>query len=185
MNRLVGLGAVAVAAAWLILSAGPAFGQSPNGTVNATVVANTGPCISISPTSFSYTAAQFSSSGGNVTTVPNNTKPTVTNCSNQTENVMARGGSATGATPNWTLKGGPLNCAADSSNVYRHDINRSGGGGLLALTTTDQSWETSVPGTSSGTNTRLLDGVLTMPCTGSSGAGLTMTVQILLTAVIP
>jgi hypothetical protein len=26
---------------------------------------------------------------------------------------------------------------------------------------------------------------LTMPCTGSSGAGLTMTVQILLTAVIP
>jgi hypothetical protein len=108
----------------------------------------------------------------------------VTNCSNQTENLLAKGGTATGATPIWTLKGGPLNCAADGSNVYRQELNQSGGG-LLALSTTDQSWETSVPGSSSGTNTRLLDGVLTMPCTGSSGAGLTMTVQIILTAVIP
>jgi hypothetical protein len=40
MIRLVGLGAVAVAAAWLTLSAGPMFGQSPSGTVNATVIAD-------------------------------------------------------------------------------------------------------------------------------------------------
>jgi hypothetical protein len=184
MRRLVGLGALLLAAAWLVVSAGPTFGQSPNGTVTATVTANIGPCISISTNTFSYAPAQFSTSTNTVTTTANSTKPTVTNCSNQTENILAKGGPATGATPNWTLIGGPLNCT-EGPNRYRHEIQRSGGGEILALTTTDQTWESAVPGTGSATNTRLLDTILTMPCTGSSGGGATMTVQIFLTAIIP
>lgn len=184
MRRLIGLATLVVAAAWLILSAGPTFGQSPNGTVTATVTANIGPCISISPNSFTYTPATFSTTTTTVTTIPNSAKPTVTNCSNQTENILARGSAATGATPNWTLQGGALNCAS-SLNAYRHEIQRSGGGEIFALTTTDQTWETSVPGTGGTGNTRLLDTILTMPCTGSSGGGATMTVQILLTAFVP
>lgn len=184
MRRLVRFGVLAVAVAWLMVSAGPTFGQSPNGTVTATVTANIGPCISVSPTSFNYTAAQFSTSTTTVTTVPAGTKPTVTNCSNQTENIMARGGPATGATPNWTLQGPALNCAT-GSNAYRHEIKQSGGTSVLALSTTDQTWESAVPGTGGSGNTRPLDSILTMPCTGSSGGGATMTVQIFLTAMLP
>jgi hypothetical protein len=184
MIRLVGLGSLAVAAAWLVLSAGPIFGQqSPNGTVTATVIANSGPCISLDQTTFSYAPAQFSTASSVVTTVPNTAKPVVTNCSNQTSTLSASSGPATGATPNWVLQGSSLNCN-EGPNKYRHELIRSGGVGNIALTLVSQTWESSVSGTGGTGNTRVLDGVLTMPCTGSSGAGLTMSMQILLTAVV-
>jgi hypothetical protein len=182
MRRLVGLGTLAIAAAWLVLSAGPTFGQqSPTGTVTASVVANAGPCISISPTSFSYATAQFSTSSSVVTTLPSSAKPTVTNCSNQTSTISARGGQATGTSANWTLQGAPLNCNLGANN-YRHELVPSSGAGNIALTTTNQTWESGVSGTGSAGNTRVVDGILTMPCTGSTGAGETTSIPIILTA---
>jgi hypothetical protein len=181
MHRLVVLGALAVATASLILSAGPTFSQSPNGTVTATVIANAGPCISIDPTSFSYASAQFSTVSTVVTTLPSGVKPTVTNCSNQTSVISARGGQATGTTANWALQAPQLNCN-EGPNTYRHELVRSGGAGSITLTTTNQTWESAVSGTGSSGNTRVVDGVLTMPCTGSTGAGETTSIPIILTA---
>ncbi|MGD9891341.1 MAG: hypothetical protein AB7R89_01975 [Dehalococcoidia bacterium] len=185
MIRLVGLGTVAVAAAWLLLSAGPVFGQqSPNGTVTATVIANSGPCISVAPATFSYAAEQFSADSAIKTTIPTGSKPVVTNCSNQTSNFLAKGDHATGPSGTWTLHGAPQFCTSIGANKYRHEINKTDGTDPLVLTTIDQPWETSVPGNGSAGNTRILDSILTMPCTTSDGAGTTMSLHIFLTAVI-
>jgi hypothetical protein len=184
MLRLATLGALTFGVVWTVLVAGPTFSQTPDGTVTATVQVNIGPCISIDPTSFTYAPAGFSSGGTNTTTVPNTTKPVVTNCSNQTENILARGSNASGTGALWTLTGASINCSNPTQNTFRHEVKQSSTGDYMALTSSNQTWEASVP-TTAGDKTRTLDGRLTMPCTGSTGGGVTMTMSIFLTAVIP
>jgi len=184
MRRFATLGALAFGVVWTVLVAGPTFSQTPDGTVTATVNVNIGPCIAIDPTSFTYASSGFSSGGTNTTTLPNTTKPVVTNCSNQTENILARGGDAAGTGAAWTLTGGSVNCVTQDLNTFRHEVKQTSTTDYMALTATNQLWESSVLSTT-GNKTRTLDGRLTMPCTGSTGGGQTMTMSIFLTAVIP
>ena len=144
MRRLVGIGALALSIIWLAVSAGPTFGQSPNGTVTATVQVQAAACITVNPTSFAYPAAPLSNATAPSQVVPaaNTTKPVATNCSTAAENFLARGGSATGGGATWTLISS-LDCSAGSTDQYRHDI-RPSGGSFTALSTTDQAWESSV-----------------------------------------
>jgi hypothetical protein len=180
MRRFATLGALAFGVVWTVLVAGPTFSQTPDGTVTATVNVNIGPCISVAPTSFVYAPAGFSSSQP-VTTTPSGTKPIVTNCSNQAENILARGSAATGpGGAAWELQGGVLQCSS-GPDKYRHEIHQLGGS-TMPLTLVNQTWEGSVPAT--GSDTRVLDGILTMPCTGSTGGGQTMSMSIFLTAVV-
>ena len=180
MRRLVGLGALALSALWLAVTAGPALSQSPNGTVTATVQVQAAACITVNPTSFAYPAAPLSNATApsQVVPAPTTTKPVATNCSTAAENFLARGGSATGGGATWTLISS-IDCSAGTADQYRHDV-RPSGGAYTALSTTDQAWESSV----APSNTRTLDTRLTMPCTGSGGVGQTMSMPIVLTAIV-
>ena len=181
MLRFIALAAPALTAVWLLVSAGPTFGQSPNGTVTASVTVNVGPCISLSATSFTYAPAEFSTSQTTRTTLPNSARPVVTNCSNQSERILARGSTASGANnASWDILTS-FNCANIETNKYKHELKLADGVSYLALTATDQAWESGV----AANDTRTVDGRLTMPCNGSSGAGQTMTMPIFLTAAIP
>jgi hypothetical protein len=179
MRRSIVLGALVVSVAWLAVTAGPALGQS-NGTVTATVQVQAAACITISPTSFTYAPAQLSTTAGLVTTTPNSTKPTVTSCSTATQNYLARGGTATGGGgASWQLANS-VDCGVPDIDKYRHEIKPETSA-YFPLSTTDQTWESGVVQSA----TRLVDTRLTMPCTGSSGVGTTMSMPIFVTAVVP
>ena len=177
MRRVILLGALAVGIVWGAATAGPTFGQS-NGTVTATVLVQAAACITISPSSFAYAPAGLSTTASLVTTLPNSTKPTVTSCSTGTQNLLAKGGTATGGGATWSLANG-LDCSVPDTDKYRHEL-RPAAGSFFTLTTDDQAWE---GGISQG-GTRLVDTRLTMPCTGSSGVGTTMSMPIVVTAVV-
>jgi hypothetical protein len=178
VHRQIAYGVFGLLAVFLALSAHPTFGQS-GGTVTATVQVQAAACITISPTSFTYTAAGLSPSGSLTITNPSGTKPTVTSCSAGSQNFVARGNSATGGGFTWTLTNA-LDCSTGTqTNEYRHQLNTSTGSSI-SLTTTDQTWEMAVP----AGNNRTLDGRLTMPCTGSNGVGQTMSMPIIVTAVV-
>ena len=180
MIRLVWLGAVAVAAAWLILSAGPTFGQSPNGTVTATVQVQAAACITITPTTFAYPASGLSTTTALkvITPAVGTSKPVATNCSPVAENFLAHGGAANATGVNWQLMSS-IDCNIGATNQYRHDV-RLTSGSFGPLSETDIAWQSSV----AASNTRTLDTQLTMPCAGSDGVGTTVSIPIVITAVV-
>jgi hypothetical protein len=177
MRRLVGLGGIALAAGWLILTAGPGWAQSPSGNVTATVQVQASACITISPTSFTYPPSGFNSGGSPAILVPTGNIPVVTSCSTGTQDYLAKGGNATGASATWQLTA-LVDCTGAQADLYRHQV--LGTGPSISLSTTDQTWEDDVPAGAM----RNLAGRLTMPCTGSSGAGVTMSLPITVTAVV-
>jgi hypothetical protein len=179
MHRLLAYGVFGLLAVGLALSARTTFGQS-GGTVTATVQVQAAACITIAPNSFTYTAAGLSSTSSPTTTLPSSAKPVVTNCSSSAENFLAKGGSATGSGVTWTLGSSHGDCSAPTLNQYRHEL-KPGTGSFFSLSETDQVWESAV----SATNSRTVDTRLTMPCNGSDGVGLTMSIPIILTAVVP
>jgi hypothetical protein len=177
MHRLLAYGVFGLLAVGLALSARTTFGQS-GGTVTATVQVQAAACITINPSSFTYAAAGLSTASSPTVTSPSGPKPTVTSCSSAAQNFAARGGSATGSGATWTLTS-TLDCGTNPANEYRHQLTTSTGSSI-SLTTTDQTWEMAVP----ASNNRILDGRLTMPCTGSNGVGQTMSMPIVLTAIV-
>ena len=178
MRLAILLGALAAGVVWGAATAGPTFGQS-NGTVTATVQVQAAACITISPSSFTYAPAGLSTTASLVTTLPNSTKPTATSCSTGTQNLLAKGGTATGGGgANWILANS-LDCSVPDIDKFRHEL-KPATGSFFTLTTDDQTWET---GISQG-GTRLVDTRLTMPCTGSSGVGTMMSMPIVITAVV-
>lgn len=180
MRRIIAFSAFVVSILWLLLSAGPAFSQSPNGTVTATIQVQAAACITVNPISFAYPAAGLSTPTAptQVTPAANTTKPVATNCSSAAQNFLARGGTASGSCASWSLISS-IDCSTGNINEYRHDV-RPSGGMFTPLSTVDQAWETSVAASS----TRTLDTRLTMPCPGSNGVGQTMSLPIILTAVV-
>lgn len=178
MRRLTGLGVLLLTVAGLLLTAGPAWSQSPNGSVTATVQVRAAACITVAPSTFSYAPAVLSTASGLVTTTPNSTRPVATNCSSSPENFLARGGTATGSGATWDLVSS-LDCGGGGTNQYRHDL-KPASTSYAPLQTTDQTWETGV----AASGTSLVDTRLTMPCTGSNGVGQTMSLPIVITAVV-
>ncbi|MGH2583849.1 MAG: hypothetical protein ACRDJE_02940 [Dehalococcoidia bacterium] len=161
------------------MSAGPTFGQS-NGTVTATVQVQAAACITINPTSFAYPASGLSTASALNQVVPavGTNKPVATNCSSVSENFLAQGAAATGQGAIWQLVQS-IDCTIGNTNQYRHDV-RLTSGSFGALSTTDQTWQSNIP----ANNTKTLDTQLTMPCTGSDGVSVTMSMPIVITAVV-
>jgi hypothetical protein len=179
MRRLVGLGVIAATAVWLAVTAGPTFGQSPSGTVTATVQVQAAACITINPTSFAYSPAGLSSTATMVTTTASGTKPVVTNCSTAVENFLVKGGDATGnGGVTWELAN-TFDCGVPQTNKFKHEI-KPATGSFFIMTDTPNTWETSV----AANGTRTVDTRLTMPCTGSNGVGITMSTPIIITATV-
>lgn len=187
MRRLVFVVSMLCALVGAAVTAGPTFADGPNGTVLATVQVSVGPCINVAPTTFTFAPEGFSSAGNTRTTIPaaTSTKPVVTNCSDRSETILAKGGEATGSGSAWQLVSS-FDCSGGSSNQYKHQLKQqaSGGAHSFLLTETPQPWEAAVSSTA-GASARTVDSLLTMPCTGSDGLSTTRTIPIYLTAVIP
>ena len=178
-RRLVLLGAVVGVAA--VLAPFSAF-SADTGTVNAQVVVGVAPCILISsPPSggtvsfgslaFSTTATPVEASG-----VPD---ISVATCAPQSETLLASGTNATGAGNSWTLQSSPLNCLT-STNAYRLALRNSLQQDFFLTTQNQGLFVLSTPGQVTTHTPRI-----TMPCTGSSGNGATMTMSYNFTATIP
>jgi hypothetical protein len=173
-RRLV-IGAVAsiASATAFALSATPGF--SSEGSVNATVTASA-PCLIIQNASIDFGTAEFSTSTAEVRLAKPQGASTIRSCSSSTQNLFARGTNATGngALPaTWTL-GAPAVCSA--TNRYVAGTSRTGFG-TSSLSTANVPFGTLAGDASDG-----LAFSMTMPCTGSSGAGQVMTFSYLYTA---
>lgn len=156
----------------LILPVAYAFGVDI-GVVDASVTANDAACITIGSPAILYGSAVFSTS---VTPVNKTGSVTVTSCSGSPQNILARGSNATqsGGGATWTL--GAVTCPTPK-DVFSHFVNE------VRMTTpgnTSISMSTTSLGQTVSPSTRL-----TMPCTGSVGAGILMTTTLVFTATAP
>jgi hypothetical protein len=173
---------------FLILSAEPALGnESASVTARVTVAS---PCITVSlengASSVDFGTLGFSTDqilGAGI-----DDSASLANCSSQSENISVRGTDATSSTSSatWVLKD-TFNCSAGEINRYRvapavFATNPQSNGGQpvsnsMWLKTTDQALYTAA---ASASNPASL--MLTMPCTGSDGAGTSMNFQVIYTA---
>jgi len=148
-------------------------GGSDSGTVAAEVtVPTSAACLELSTT-----AIDFGTLPLGVVGQPASPDVVVTNCSGVSETILARGtdASATGAA--WTLTDAAATCADTlGSDTYRLGLEASGGA-LVQLSTTNKTLQPLESG-ASGTHTARID----TACPGSSGAGTTMTMQIVFVA---
>jgi len=156
----------------LIVPVAYAFGVD-TGVVQATVTANDAACITVPSLAIQYGSAVFSTSG---TPVNKTGSVTVTSCSGSPQNILARGSDAAqeGGGATWVL--GTVTCPTPK-DVFSHFVNE------VQMTTpgnTSISMSTASLGQTVSPSTRL-----TMPCTGSGGAGALMTTTLVFTAVVP
>lgn len=159
----------------VLLAAVPGGIDAANsGTVQATVT-GAAPCVTVSG-SFAFGTLPFSTSTVNGQGFASGVS--AQNCGAQAETFLVRGSAATNGTISWTLGGGGSPCAIGvnrySMTVYDTPTTSS----VVSLTTTDQTFLSAVPANAS----QSVGSGLTMPCTGSDGAGLEMTSTITLTA---
>jgi hypothetical protein len=170
--------AVALAVATPALATSPALGAE-DGTVHATVTVGA-PCITLDTTSVDFGTLSFN------TPETNNFGQTptlsVTNCSGIAVDLLVRGTDATSATSaaSWSLYQGNVGACTLGPNAYRLTHWDLGGSIWWAfhLTNSDQIAKVGVP--AAGQHPYRLD--LLMPCTGSDGAGETMSFQAIFTA---
>jgi hypothetical protein len=159
----------------LAASAGPVFGDD-TGTVAAQVTAAT-PCLLIQgSTSIDFGTATFSTPGptGNAL-FKNPGESTLVNCTDAGESVFARatdaagsGGAAWSLEPNLT---NPCTAGPDTFSAMAADST-----GAKFLTTANSTFRTL-----SGGESRPIGFTMYMPCTGSSGAGQTMSFSYIYT----
>jgi hypothetical protein len=185
MKRSIALaGALAVAAAYFVLSALPAFGgDSATVEANVTVAA---PCITVTVTWPSAPKLDF---GPRLFTTP--TQPggtglsgalSITNCATGFENVLVRGTDATSPTTaaTWQLQGSVDTCSA-GVDKYALETTLADANGGNSLPSTAVEKTNKLLG-NIGPGTRTASPRIWMPCTGSSGAGETMSFQFVYTA---
>jgi hypothetical protein len=141
-----------------------------------------GPCLLLSTDSIDYGVLSFStlqtprSAAGEVT---------VSNCSTESEDMMAQGADAIGTTAVWTLASPPgsgnmCDAVGGGANQYAHAIN-DGVAAPLALAATQQTYQTGVPSGGAIVTATTFH----MPCSGSDGAGELMSTSLTFTAVTP
>jgi hypothetical protein len=170
--------AVALAMATPAVVASPVLGAE-DGTVHATVTVGA-PCLTLETTSVDFGTISFN------TPETNNFRQTdtlyVTNCSGTDANFLVRGTDAISATSaaTWSLYQGNFGACTLGPNAYRLTHWDLGGSIWWAfhLTTSDQIAKVGVP--AAGQHPYRLD--LLMPCSGSDGAGETMSFQAIFTA---
>jgi hypothetical protein len=167
--------AVAFAVATPALATSPALGAE-DGTVHATVTVGA-PCITLPTTSVEFGTLTFSTPD---TWSFKETPPmSVINCSGIPVDLLVRGTDATSATSaaTWNLYGDGSGSCSQGPNAYGVG-HVHGDYGYDHLTNLDQAAATGVP--SGGRHSYRL--TLLMPCTGSDGAGETMSFQAIFTA---
>jgi hypothetical protein len=167
-RHLVVLGAMATIFA---LSAVPIF-SADSGVVDASVTA-AAPCITVSFSTLDFGTLPFSQGATPPASIPN--PGSLTNCSVQQSNILLRGTDATGAGGvTWSLQ----NLAGCQQDAFASRLSFPGLS--TPATTTDNAIFSMAAGL-----TFAVDAVsLTMPCTGSSGAGVEMSWQYIFTALL-
>jgi hypothetical protein len=162
-----------------------AFGAD-SGTVGAQVVAGVSPCITISspanqPVDFGSLA--FSTSPGS-SQGPGAPNISVASCANASQLVYASGTNAMSPTNAiWTLVSALPNSCTNAPNQYRLALRDANLNTDFYLTTTNQQLTPSTaPLAGNATLTRTPR--IVMPCTGSAGAGLTMSMSFNFTATL-
>jgi hypothetical protein len=144
-----------------------------NGTVSAQVTVAT-PCITVG-SNINYGTKAFSTLSPFVSKTSNGTS-SYTNCSSDPEKIYVRGSNAvsTSSAATWQLTG--TNACNAGVNRYYHSVGDDVGGANLTLS--DQLIN---PAAAAGA-TKTLFATVEMPCSGSDGAGETMTFSITVTA---
>jgi len=172
---LVGLGLLL---SLLGLSSLPAFGQSAEVTVSATLrIASS--CLSVSPTAVDFgtleltqpAAARSAATQGATATV------TVRNCSSQPETILVRGRAVTAPGVAWS-HAPPAADVCAAPNLFSQGV-RDGAAGEKRLTVNDQILKSLPPGAAEPVTLTLVP-----PCSGSTGSGQAITVVYIFTATL-
>jgi hypothetical protein len=154
----------------------PAFGVD-NGSVTATVNVQDVACVQITSSGITYGTKAFSTAN-----TPVQGTGTITNlasCSTADQTVLVHGATATGTGATWSLVSA---LACPTPNQYVHEVdNPNTLGGFLQLASGNITFGSLAGNSSFGS----IPTRLTMPCTGSNGAGQTMSTQIVFTATVP
>lgn len=146
-----------------------------SGTVSAEVtVPSTALCLELSTTSISFGTLPLGAENE-----PATPQITVTNCAEISEAILASGTDATGEGAFWSLVGSSETCA-DTLDQDRYRLALQGGSGTVGLTTSNTSLGTLTAG---GEESQTA--LIYTACPGSSGAGTTMSMQVVFTAVEP
>lgn len=175
MKRLLSIAIVAAAALTAFAaSALPAFGDD-SGTVNAQVTVDA-PCITVGPTGgIDFGTLLLETSGRNG--VPNG-GVSFTNCSGQDEKIFVRG--TGGSAASWNLDSTIDDCTSEALDNYSLLVQEQAQLATWQVILTETDRLASSGPFSAGEHP--VDTFLYMPCTGSSGAGETMSFQIVFTA---
>lgn len=170
LNRL----AAAVALTTALASSPITALAADSGTVDAQVTVAT-PCIIVSPTAVDFGTLSFTTlavQGYSQRSIQ------LQNCGTSPEQVYVRGTDATlGGSTVWSLVAADP-CSGGLNEYFLRARDNSNTGPFVGLTTTDQALET----VSAGSNALTNELQLVMPCTGSDGAGQTVTFQAIFTA---
>lgn len=176
----------------LMVVVAPSIGAAESGTVTATVTAATS-CIEVQATSVNFLTQPFSTNTADQ--VAQSGFYNVTNCSSGEASFLGHGTDATGDGFTWALDGTtggipPVLMCEDTdgtTNRFRHSINvdrtdESLGAAGTFITTTPQTLNgaNAVP----AAGVELIQNQITMPCTGSDGAGLLASFSATYTAVL-
>lgn len=156
----------------------PTFSQGSNVTVTATLrIASA--CLVVSPTAVDLGTlglTQPGMSAAHTASPPGTATVTVRNCSAQAETIMVKGGPASGPGVTWTHAPGADVCVGPNLFVQGvRDLSRND----RRLTATDQPLKTLAAGASESVMLTLVP-----PCSGSAGAGQTITVPYTFTATL-
>lgn len=147
-----------------------------NGTVEAQVTV-AAPCITVGA-GLDYGTMRFSTATGTGTSYSVGGRTTsYSNCSSQSQLIYARGTNAQSSTSDaiWELTRNTVSCPTDL-NKYR--VTAQTDEPIVSLEHTDQL----IDSAAAAGVTQTVTAGLTMPCSGSLGAGETMTYAIIVTA---
>ena len=158
-----------------------------SGTVAATVTPAS-PCITIDGTTADFGTPVYNTSPSGPDTwtlgTTNSTSPVnqtnIHNCSAAAENIYAHGSNASGtAVTSWTLSDSARSVCTLGTNTYKYRLLQAGQSGTQwYLTTADKGiWGNLAAGNNAGWSNFLV-----MPCSGSSGAGVAMSMTVTYTA---
>jgi hypothetical protein len=190
MKRIIttAVGALGAAAAYFVLSALPAF-SAETSTVNAKVTVAS-PCITISlvggATELNFGVQPLATPANNANS--SNFGTLVTSCSPSTQNVTAKGTDATGGAALWSLTDSSSGTSICGLGKNRYSIRlepvekdtstiKSLGPALVLSSQSSKPVYAPAAGAEFVPQTNLF-----MPCSGSDGAGQTMSFQIIYTA---
>jgi Glycine rich protein len=144
------------------------------GTVNAEVIVpSSAACLELSASSISFGTPPLGAINEEATP-----QITVTNCSGVSETILARGTNATGSDATWALTDAAAACDTTLGlDAYRLGLDTGPAAGFIQLSTDNKTLYQVAPG-GAPTQTAVID----TACPGSTGAGTTMSMQVIFLA---